>query len=522
MNTGRRAFVIRTGAVAFGLGLLPALARTENHWPQSFSEAGLARMSPESQGVSSASISKFISAANVSGLQWHSFMLLRHGHVIAEGWWKPFDASYTHTLYSLSKSFTSTAIGLLVKEGKIKVDDPVTSFFPDELPAEINDNLRQMKIKNLLTMNTGHAEDTTPKMREGRETWTKTFLSLPVEHVPGSHFLYNTGATYMLGAIVHKVSGEDLEKFLGSRLFQPLDITGYDWEKSPQGLSVAGWGLRLKIEDIAKFGQLYLQKGKWNGKEILPESWVDEATRYQTSSNTGDSDWSQGYGYQFWRCKPGFYRGDGAFGQYCIVMPQHDAVLVVNSESWDMQKQMTIMWETLLPGMTGDVLPENKNDQAQLKTDLGALTIPATRGIVSSSFTKKYNGATIRFNGNEFGVTEVQLKFSGNDCVMTIKTAKENQVVKAGWEKWVTSKESLRYMFAVGNRNPVPSKVAATATWIDDKTLQLNLKFVEAIHSDKITFQFDDNRVSVSFLNSVSENTKNNPDKRSRLDGTVV
>ncbi|MBT1700259.1 beta-lactamase family protein [Fulvivirgaceae bacterium PWU4] len=518
MNSTRRDFLKTTGAAAIGIGLLPAFA---GRMSDVFAPAGLARMSPESQGVSSAAISKFINAANASGLQWHGFMLLRHGNVIAEGWWKPFDFQYRHTLYSLSKSFTSTAIGLLVKEGKLKVDEPVISLFPEDLPVEVSDNLKQMKVKHLLTMNTGHGEDTTGKMREGTAPWTKTFLSLPVEHAPGSHFLYNTGATYMLGAIVHKVSGQDVETFLSSRLFKPLGITGYDWEKSPQGLSVAGWGLRITTEDIAKFGQLYLQKGKWNDKTILTESWVNEATSAQTTSNPGDGDWSQGYGYQFWRCKPGFFRGDGAFGQYCIVMPQYDAVLAVNSESWDMQKQMTIAWETLLPAMQASALPESATDQQQLKQDLANLSLPVVKGSVTSALAKKYNGAEIKFGNNEFGVTSMQLKFSDDGCTWTAKTAKGAQVIKTGWEKWATNKESMKYLFSVGNRNPVPSKVAATATWINENTLQLNLRFIEAIHGDKITCVFDGNKVSVSFLNSVSENTKNNTEKRGTLEGTV-
>ena len=519
MNTSRRNFIKHSTAAAFSMGLLPAYATTHGLFDV-YTPLGLGRMSPESQGVSSAAISKFINAANASGLGWHSFMLLRHGNVIAEGWWKPFNPKYKHTLYSLSKSFTSTAIGLLVKEGRIKVDDQVISFFPDELPAEISDNLKQMKIKNLLTMNTGHGEDTTSKMREGTTAWTKTFLSLPVDHKPGEHFLYNTGATYMLGAIVNKVTGQDLEKFLTPRLFKPLDIKGYDWEKSPQGLSVAGWGLRIKTEDIAKFGQLYLQKGKWNGKEILSESWVSEATSYQTSSNKGDSDWSQGYGYQFWRCKPDFYRGDGAFGQYCVVMPQHDAVLVVNSESWDMQKQMTLMWENLLPALQSSPLPENAGDLQQLKRDLNDLSLPVAKGSVSSPLSKKFSGSKIKFDTNGFGVTEMQFKFSDNECACIVKSTKGNQSIKSGWEKWVTNDDSSPYLFAIGNRNPVPSKIAASATWINENTLQLNLRFVEAIHGDKITCTFDGDKVSISFLNTVAENT-NNPEKRGKLDGRI-
>jgi CubicO group peptidase (beta-lactamase class C family) len=522
MTYSRRNFIRTSGTAALTLGLLPAFANTRM-FENGFASSALPRKSPESQGVSSAAIQKFLEAANASGLQWHSFMFVRHGAVIAEGWWKPFSANYVHTLYSLSKSFTSTAVGMLVKEGKLRVDDAVISFFPDELPSEVSDNLKQMKVKNLLTMNTGHQEDTTPKMRASSDPWTKTFLSLPVEHAPGSHFLYNTGATYMLSAIVKKVSGQDLEAYLRPRLFQPLGITWYDWEKSPQGLSVAGWGLRVKTEDIARFGQMYLQKGKWNGQELLTENWINDASSYQTSSNSGDGDWSQGYGYQFWRCKPGFYRGDGAFGQFCVVMPQHDAVFVVTSESWDMQKSMTTMWDNLLPAMQANALPENKEEQSRLKKMLGELSIPVPKGTTTSSLMKPGSSINIKVNNNDYGVTDMQLKFTGKDCTWNINTAaKGKQGFKAGMEKWNTNEDNILYLFAVSNRAPAPTWTAATATWTNENTLQLNLRFVDAIHGDRITFTFNGDKVSIAFLNSISENTNNNPEKRPPLEGTFT
>ena len=227
MNTSRRKFIKTTGAGTLGLGFLPALNQITNIFETDL-PSGLTRTTPESQGVSSKAILNFINAANASGLGWHSFMLLRHGKVISEGWWSPFEPGFRHTLYSLSKSFTSTAIGLLVKEGKLNIDTPVISFFPDDAPAMPEENLKKMKVKHLLTMNTGHGEDTMPKMRASDKPWTKTFLEQKVNFEPSTHFLYNTGATYMLGAIVHKITGETLEKYLTPRLFQPLDIKGYD------------------------------------------------------------------------------------------------------------------------------------------------------------------------------------------------------------------------------------------------------------------------------------------------------
>jgi Beta-lactamase len=520
MKNSRRHFIKTTGRGVLGLHFLPVMTRV-NYLLDGYLPIFLPRATPESQGISSSALRNFIATANASGY-WHSFMLLRHGHVVAEAWWKPFEPGYKHTLYSLSKSFTSTAIGLLVKEGKLKVDDPVVSFFQDELPADISDHLKQMKVKHLLTMNTGHGSDTLPKLREATgKTWTKTFLEQPVEFEPGTHFLYNTGATYMLGAIVYKVSGQTLEKFLGPKLFQPLGIEGYDWETSPDGLNTAGYGLRVKTEDIAKFGQLYLQKGKWKGKEILAETWVDEATGYQTKSQEGNGDWAQGYGYQFWRCKPGFYRGDGAFGQFCIVMPEQDAVLAITSESWDMQKSMTIAWENILPAIQTGSLAEDPSALAALKKDMKDLSLPVAKGSLVLGLPSKYPSKKFKLAANDYGTTEMQFKFSKDGCTWKIQTAKGETSIQFGWENWIQNKDTIAYPFPVGFWINVPSKIAGTATWLNENTLQLNARFVEAIHGDKITCTFEGDKLSVSFLNSLAENTKNNPEKRVSLTGTV-
>jgi hypothetical protein len=520
MNSTRRHFIKTTGISTLGIGILPALSPFNNLFDAA-AAISLPRSSPEAQGVSSKMIRQFIAAANASGLGWHSFMLLRHGHVIAEGWWKPFEPSFTHTLYSLSKSFTSTAIGLLVKDGKLNVDDSVISFFTDELPAAPDDHLKQMKVKHLLTMNTGHSEDTMPKMRASDNAWTKTYLSLPVMYEPGSHFLYNTGNTYMLGAIVHKITGQTLAQYLEPRLFRPLDIKDYNWETSPQGLNTAGYGLRVKTEDIAKFGQMYLQNGKWNGKEILPASWVKEATSYQTKSQEGNGDWAQGYGYQFWRCKPGFYRGDGAFGQYCIVMPEQDAVMAVTSESWDMQKSMTTIWENILPAISTSALPEDKTESTGLKKDLKNLVLAIPKGSLSSSLSAKYNGKRFKLDSNDFALTDIQFDFLKDGCFMTANTAKAATTYRFGWEEWMLNNDSSLYIFPVPGRIHVPSKIAGTATWINDNTLQLNARFVEAMHGDTITCVFDNDKISVTFLNSVSANSKTETDKRMKLTGAI-
>ena len=521
MHHSRRHFIKTAGIGSLGTGFLPAFAPLTALF-EPLAATGLPRSSPELQGVQSKGIHQFVAAANAAGPGWHSFMLLRHGHVIAEAWWAPFAPAYRHTLYSLSKSFTSTAIGLLVKEGKLTVEDKVISFFPDHLPAAPHSNLLQMKVKHLLTMNTGHAEDTMPQLRASANEWTNTFLAQPVTFEPGTHFLYNTGASYMLGAIVYKITGQTLEAYLGPRLFQPLEIKGYDWEKSPQGLNTAGYGLRIKTEDIARFGQLYLQKGKWKGKEILPENWVHEATSYQTKSQEGSGDWSQGYGYQFWRCKPGFYRGDGAYGQFCIVMPEQDVVLAITSESWDMQKSMTTVWENLLPAIQPGILPENKEAFAALQAELKTLSLPVMKGIGTGPLQTSCQGKTFLPDSNIFSATGLSFSFSDKTCTLTVKTAQKDHVLQFGWESWLTGKDNAEYIFKVPGRIHMPSKMAGTATWITANTLQLNARFVEAMHGDTITCVFNENTVTLSFLNSVSEHSKTDTEKRIPLTGKLL
>src|SRR5690348_799820 len=271
----------------------------------------LPRNAPEAQGVSSAALLDFVNALDQQIDGMHSVMVVRHGEVIAEGWWAPYDAEHNHVLYSLSKSFTSTAVGLAVAEGKLSVDDEVLKFFPGDAPEKPSDNLKSMLVSDLLRMSTGHQVE--PK-RPADQVWTKAFLAQTVPFKPGTHFLYNTSATYMLSAIVQKVTGQTVLDYLRPRLFEPLGIENPTWGTSPQGISLGGYGLSIRTEDIAKFGQLYLQKGQWHGKQLVPAAWVETATARQTSNGSNpQSDWDQGYGYQFWRARHGAYRGDGAF-----------------------------------------------------------------------------------------------------------------------------------------------------------------------------------------------------------------
>ncbi|MBZ0286133.1 MAG: beta-lactamase family protein, partial [Anaerolineae bacterium] len=429
---------------------------------------GLERATPESQGIASAAILQFVEAVERQVHEFHSFMLLRHGKVVAEGWWSPYGPDIRHMLFSLSKSFTSTAIGLAVAEGHFSVNDPVISFFPDELPAQVSDNLKAMQVRHLLSMSTGHDVDTMPPMiQNGDRIWTKTFLSVPVAHPPGTHFLYNTGATYMLSAIVQKTTGMMLLDYLRPRLLDPLGIEDAVWEVSPQGIHMGGFGLSVNTEAIARFGQLYLQKGQWEGRPIIAEAWVADATRTQVSNGDDPkSDWTQGYGYQFWRCKHNNYRGDGAFGQYCIVMPEHDAVLAITAGLPDMQQPLNLVWDILLPAMGAKSLPDDRTAQDQLAQKLASLSIAPVYGKASSAQPGKISGKTYKVDANELGVETIHVSFTDSGNTITVKSGRGEEAIPCGYQLWQQSK--LILFNDPWETEPAP--ITSSGAWTADDT----------------------------------------------------
>ena len=332
-------------------------------------DSSLPRSTPEAQGVSSRAVQDFVRAVDKNVNTLHSFMILRHGHVIAEGSWKPEKLEEPHVLNSVTKSFTATAVGLAIDSGKLKLDDRVVKFFPEDGPSDASDNLKTMTVRDLLTMSGGH--DTEPQSGPGGPT-VKQFLAHPVVFSPGTHFQYNTMGSYVLSSIVTKVSGQTVREYLTTRLFEPLGVAAPRWASSPEGKSLGGSGLWLRTEDIAKFGQLYLQKGKWHGKQLVPEKWVEQATNKQIENKDEwhaqiGPDWREGYGFQFWRCRHNAYRADGAGGQFIVVMPDQDMVVAMTAESDNFQAQLDAIWDHLLPAAGARVLPKDAVAQKDLE-----------------------------------------------------------------------------------------------------------------------------------------------------------
>lgn len=411
--------------VSVGLGILRLCAESRP----------LPRNTPESQGISSEAILDFVNDADRSLDSLHSLMILRHGRVVAEGWWAPYDARTRHELYSLSKSFTSTAVGLAVAEGKLSVDDELTRLFPAELPAEIPSNLRAMRLRDLLCMSAGHGAEigTGPNVMT-----TRAFLGHPVPFKPGTRFLYNTPATFMLSASVQRATGQSVLEYLRPRLFDPLGIEDPTWDANVEGISLGGYGLSVRTEDIAKFGQLYLQKGKWDGRQILPESWVDLATSRQTSNGSNPkSDWEQGYGFQFWRCRQGAFRGDGAFGQFCVVMPAQDAVVVTTAGLKDMQAVLDRVWQHLLPAMKPGRLARNPKAQEALSRRLASLRLPTVPGEPTTPDLWRWAGRRFVFSPNDQKLESLVLRDGGKEgLVLEMHFEGREDSVACAFNEW--------------------------------------------------------------------------------------
>lgn len=342
-------------------------------------------------------IAGFLSAVRERDLEVHSLVVLRDGETIARHWWEPYRASSIQLVYSLSKSFTSTAIGLLVAEGKVALTDRVADFFPEAVPESANDHLRSLTLWHLLTMSVGRTTDSFGDMISRDQPWIKSFFQGDFQFPPGSRFLYDTGATYMAARILYRITGQTLTEYLEPRLFRPLGIDETEWLTDPEGVDIGGSGLHITTEAIAKLGQLYLQKGRWDGQQVVPAEWVAAATARQVdNSEFGAGDWAEGYGFQFWRCRHGFYRGDGAFGQLCLVMEAHDMVVALTSCVDDMQKLFDTCYEFLIPGDHPSSAPAGV-----------ALEVPRPRGdsAPDPALFGTYRGEGHSVRVNEHGLT---------------------------------------------------------------------------------------------------------------------
>lgn len=336
-------------------------------------EQAFVRATPESQGISSDLFAALLRELDASkDTEMHHFMALRHGKVICECNFAPYPKGMWHITHSMCKSITGMAIGMLIEEEKLKLDENIYDIFPDHINAFSKIFRPVITVENLLTMTSGVTFNESGIV-SGND-WLGSFLNASVNGKPGTEFQYNSLNTYVLSAIVTKRTGETLTEYLTPRLFGPLGITKYYWETCPKGITKGGWGLFLCAEDMAKLGQLYLQRGKWNGQQLVSEYWIEISTARHLKTQNG----TYGYGYQLWmEQRPGSFEYNGMLGQNVIIYPDMDMVLVTNAGNKEMF-QDCIMLNIIRKYFPvnyhpADVLPENPLSYSLLKRLCGEL-----------------------------------------------------------------------------------------------------------------------------------------------------
>lgn len=459
----------------------------------------LARSTPEEQGVGSAVLHDLVDAFDRSEHELHSVMVVRHGRVIAEGAWSPYEVGERHLLFSLSKSVLSIAVGLAVADGRLSLDERVVDLLADELPAQVSEHLAAMAVWHLLTMTTGHLEDTIDKVRGHGTTWVRDLLALPVEAEPGTAFVYNSGASYLLSAIVQRATGETVHDYLRPRLYEPLGITDATWEVSPDGVTMGGFGLSLPTEAIARFGRLLLHGGRWDGVQVLPADWLAAATAAQVSTEAKEeSDWKFGYGFQFWRGGHDSYRADGAFGQFCLVLPEQDTVVVTTAAADDLQAVIDVVWATLLPGLKNpEALPADPAGVQRLADRLSRLRIdppvgsgPTRADLTGRTYAVDLDPEAAATDGTgltaiRFGADAVTVDFTVDDLTAPIV---------CGHERWRESTVDLP---------PFTTRAVASGTWVDGRYVA-TLRFPQTPYEYTFTCTFTGATVEIDASVNVS------------------
>ncbi|MFC8367748.1 MULTISPECIES: serine hydrolase [unclassified Streptomyces] len=441
---------------------------------------------PAAQGVDASGVHAFLDALEAApDIEPHSLMILRHGRLVAAGWWAPYTARRPHLLYSLSKSFTATAAALAEAEGLIDFDAPVLSYFP-EFEADVTDpRSRAMLVRHVASMASGHESETVDAAygTDPAEP-VRGFLLQPPQRDPGTVFAYNQPCTYTLGAIVQRVTGQTLTDYLRPRLFDPLGIGETLWQRDRTGREIGFSGLHAATDAVARLGLLYLDDGVWRGERLLPEGWVARASRphIPTAGAMGEQDrqdWDRGYGHQFWMSRHGF-RGDGAYGQFCLVLPEHDAVIAATTATERMQEYLGLVWRHLLPAFHPAPLTGRQAADTALRERLERLALPpAGGGPVPPERAGDWSGAAFTPEGGGCGdqpkltAAEVTADADGGWTLTLTEDGERFDARFLDGQGWTTAEK------------PVPA--AASGGWADGDTLAVDLVFLETPHRLRIT-----------------------------------
>lgn len=480
-----------------GLIALPGLAACARVAAPAVSPIdGLPRARPEAHGVDPQAILAFLDEVRGAGLELHSFMLSRGGDVISEGWWAPYRAERPHMMHSLTKSVAVSGVAIAIAEGLFGIDDKVISFFPDELPATVSENLAAMTVRDLLTMRAGHAEEISGSVwRQIKTSWVAEFFKVPVVHKPGTRFVYSSAASFMLSAIVTKLTGQTLRDYMEPRFFKPLGITGLNWDVGPGGINPGGNGLTFKTADALKLGMLHAQKGRWNGQQILSPEWVEAVSKPQVAEGE--------YSYQWWIGANNSYYAVGLFTQMSIVFPDHDAVLAVTGAIRKSEMLSSIVDRHFPAAFGAASLPPG--DYAALAERTSALSLlPALSG-ATSPVAARISGKRFTATENAEGIESFGFAFEGDRCRFTMRDARGEHSVDVGLGRWIEGRTSVTGNKLHHQYQPASMVVVAGGHWTAPDTFEMVWQFAETAFRDTAVCRFDGD--TMTFDRSVNVNS---------------
>jgi CubicO group peptidase (beta-lactamase class C family) len=471
---------------------------------------GLPRARPELLGLHPDAMLRFLDEVASRGLELHGYMLARRGQVISEGWWWPYRADRPHMLHSATKSFAVSGVGLALDEGRFRLDDKVISFFPDELPAKVSDNLAAMTVRDLLTMQTGHETEISGSVwRQIKSSWVAEFLKVPVVYRPGTHFVYTSAASFMLSAIVTRTTGQTLHQYMEPRFFRPLGMRGISWDVGPGGINPGGNGLTCRTSDLLKLGMVHAQKGVWRGRRVLSEKWVRAATSPQVPSGK--------YGYQWWIGPGRAYYALGLFTQLSIVFPEHDAVLAINGAIDGSSKLLPTIWKHFPAAFAHRPIPFAEAAHRRLVARTRDLSLLPRLGTTRSPVAPRISGRVFRIEPNAQQVEAVRFTFAGNACQFTLRDHRGEHKISVGLGNWIEGRTSMTGNALHHQYQPDMMVVVAGGRWIDPQTFEMTWQFAETAFRDRVICRFDGDRMTLDRSVNVNSADTSLPTLRGRL-----
>lgn len=461
---------------------------------------GLARARPAAVGIDARVLEEFLGRLAADGIDWHSFLLHRRGHIACELYRWPYAADRPRLMHSVAKSFTACAVGLALAERRFELTDKVVDFFPEYLPDSPGENLTAMTVEDLLTMQTGHAQETSGTRWRGlQSSWIREFFKIPVTHRPGTVYQYTSAASYMLSAIVTEVTGLTLHEYLRPRLFEPLGIHGETWDMGPDGINPGGNGLKCKSVDVLKLGILHAQRGVWNGRRLLTAEWVADATRAHSA---------RGYGYHWMSGPDRTFCAMGVFGQLLVVFPDQEASIVltaaVNSAQACTRCLLPLIHEYFPKAFTNEVRDTRAAEDRLVElAGRGSLPLPLVsceRPAPGRSGIHEY-----RIEGNALGVTSLRLSLSDDRCALHLTDADGEHVIETGIGQWIEGDTDVPGRELHHGYDMRPARVVAGARWLDADTLEMTWIFAESAFRDTAVLRFSGSELT--FSRSVNVNT---------------